>query len=55
MKKALLILAAALGLSACASQVPGQVKVTGGTIQGEIRPWASCAGRRRSPSWPGRA
>ena len=36
MKKALLILAAALGLSACASQVPGQVKVTGGTIQGEV-------------------
>ena len=36
MKKALLILASALALSACASQVPGQVKVTGGTIQGEV-------------------
>nr|MCR5070476.1 carboxylesterase family protein [Bacteroidales bacterium] len=36
MKKALLIFAAVLGLSACASQVPGQVKVTGGTIQGEV-------------------
>ena len=35
MKKMLLIVAAALGLWACAS-VPGQVKVTGGTIQGLV-------------------
>ena len=35
MKKLLLIVAAALGLWACAT-VPGQVKVTGGTIQGLV-------------------
>ena len=35
MKKILLIVAAALGLWACAT-VPGQVKVTGGTIQGLV-------------------
>ena len=36
MKKFLLILAAALTLSACAEQIPGQVKVTGGTIEGTV-------------------
>ena len=36
MKRFLLILAAALCLCACAKQVPGQVKVTGGTIQGTV-------------------
>ena len=35
MKNLLLIVAAALGLWACAT-VPGQVKVTGGTIQGLV-------------------
>ena len=35
MKKMVLIVAAALGLWACAT-VPGQVKVTGGTIQGTV-------------------
>ena len=35
MKRIVLIVAAALGLWACAS-VPGQVKVTGGTIQGLV-------------------
>ena len=34
MKRFLLVLASALALCACARQVPGQVKVTGGTIQG---------------------
>ena len=36
MKKLLLILAAALCVCACAKQVPGQVKVTGGTVQGTV-------------------
>ena len=36
MKRLLIILAAALTLCACASKVPGQVKVTGGTIQGVV-------------------
>ena len=36
MKKFLLIVAAALCLGACAKPVPGQVKVTGGTIQGTV-------------------
>ena len=36
MKRFLLIAAAALCLGACAKQVPGQVKVTGGTIQGTV-------------------
>ena len=36
MKKFLLILAAALCLGACAKQVPGQVKVTGGVVQGTV-------------------
>ena len=35
MKRFLMIVAAALGLWACAA-VPGQVKVTGGIIQGTV-------------------
>ena len=35
MKKFLLIVSAALAVCACATK-PGQVKVTGGTIQGEV-------------------
>ena len=36
MKHFAIVLAAALCLCACAKQVPGQVKVTGGTIQGTV-------------------
>ena len=36
MKRFFIIMAAALCLCACARQVPGQVKVTGGTIQGIV-------------------
>ena len=36
MKRFLLVFASALALCACARQVPGQVKVTGGTIQGTV-------------------
>ena len=36
MKRLLLFLAAALCLCACARQVPGQVKVTGGVVQGTV-------------------